>query len=88
MGEEEEGSPEDGRADREVVLEMAGSGTKVGFGLSIFVEAGTAKALVGLLIVPGEIQAVLNERGAGKCVITDAIAAHPGIEKWKRKKKK
>jgi hypothetical protein len=32
-------------------------------------------------VVFGEIEIVLNERGAGKRVIADTIAAHPGIEK-------
>jgi hypothetical protein len=33
-------------------------------------------------VVFGEIEIVLNQRGAGKRVITDAITAHPGIEEW------
>jgi hypothetical protein len=41
-----------------------------------------------MAVVFGEIEIVLNQWGAGKCVITDAIAAHPRIEKWEREKKK
>lgn len=87
VGEEEEGSPENRGADGEVIFEMAGGGAKVGFGLAIFVEARAAKTFVGMPVVFGEIEIVLNQRGAGKGVIADAIAAHPGIEKWERTKK-
>ena len=45
-------------------------------------KARAAEAFVGMAVVFSEIQIVLDERGAGKCVITDAIAAHPGIEEW------
>jgi len=40
------------------------------------------------LIVPGEIETVLDQRSASEGVIADAVAADPGIEKWKREKKK
>ena len=87
VSEEKKRSPEDGGADGEVVFEMAGGRAKVGLGLAIFVEARAAKTFVGMLIVPGEVQVVLDERSAGKSVIANAIAAHPGIEKWERTKK-
>ena len=88
MSEEKEGSPENGRADGEVVLEMACGRSKVRFRLAVFIEARPAKTFVGMLIVLGEVQAVFDERGAGKRVITDAIAAHPRVEEWEREKKK
>ena len=88
MGKEKKRSPENGGADGEVVLEMAGGRARVGLGLAIFVEARAAKTFVGMPVVFGEIEIVLNQRGAGKRVITDAIAAHPGIEEWEREKKK
>lgn len=81
VGEEEEGSPEDGRASGEMVFEMAGGSAKFEFGLAGFVEARPAKTFVGVLIIPGEIETVLNERCAGKGVIANAITAHPRIEK-------
>ena len=79
--------PEDGGADGEVVVEMAGGRSKVGFGLAVFVEARPAEAGVGVLIVLREIETVLNQRSPGKSVVTDAIAAHPRIEEREREKK-
>ena len=87
MGKEKKRSPENGGANREMVIEVAGGRAKFGLRLAIFVEARAAKTLVGMPVVFGEIEIVLNQRGAGKRVITDAIAAHPGIEKWERTKK-
>ena len=82
MGEEKKRSPENGGADGEVIFEMAGRRAKVGLGLALFVKARAAKTFVGMPVVFGEIEIVLNQRGAGKGVITDAVTAHPGIEKW------
>src|SRR6266403_1687191 len=87
VGENKERSPQNRGADGEVVFEMAGGRAKVGFGLALFVEARAAKTFVGMPVVFGEIEIVLNQRGAGKRVIADTIAAHPGIEKWERTKK-
>jgi len=81
MREEEEGSPEDGGASREMVFEMAGGSAKFELGLAGFVEARTAKTFVGVLIIPGEIETVLNKRGAGKGIVADTVAADPRIEK-------
>jgi len=88
VGEEKERAPEDGGADGEVVFEMAGGGSKGGLGLAVFVEARAAKTFVGMLIVPGEVQVVLDERSAGKSVIANAIAAHPGIESGSEQRKR
>jgi hypothetical protein len=41
-----------------------------------------------MAVVFSEIQIVLDERSASKSVVADAVAAHPGIEKWEREKKK
>jgi len=85
--DEEEGCPENGGANGEMVVEAAGGRSKIGFGLVIFVEARGAKTLVGVLVVFGEIEAVLDEWRASKGVIADAVAANPGIQKRKRAKK-
>jgi hypothetical protein len=85
MGEEKKRHPKNRGADGEMVVEMAGGRAKLGPGLVIFVEARPTKAFVGELVVSGEIEAVLNQRSAGKSVVADAVAAHPGIEKRKRK---
>lgn len=84
MGYKKEWCPEDRGADGEMVFEMAGGGAELGFGLVIFVEARAAEAFVGKLVVLGEIEAVLDQRSAGKGIIADAVAADPGIQKRKR----
>lgn len=87
MREEEEGSTENSGAGREMVFEMAGGSAIFGFRPTGFVEARAAKTFVGVLIVSGEIETVLDQRGARKGVIANAVTAHPGIEKGQRKKK-
>ncbi len=86
--EEEKRCPQNGGPDGEMVFEVAGGSSKEGSGLVIFVEARPAKTFVGMAVVLGEIEIVLDERSAGKGVIADTIATHPGIQKWKREKKK
>ena len=87
MCDEETRRPENRGSDGEVVVEVTGARSKEGPWLVIFVKARAAEAFVGMAVVFSEIQIVLDERGAGKGVITDAIAADPGIEKWERTKK-
>ena len=84
MGNEKERRPENCRANGEMILKMSGGRSKIGSGLVAFVEARSAKTFVGVLIVLGEIETVLDEQSAGKGVIANAVAAHPGIEKRKR----
>jgi len=60
VSEQEKGAPEEGRAHGEMVVEMAGAGSEKGFGLTVFVEAKLAKTGVGGLIVPGEVEIVLD----------------------------
>jgi hypothetical protein len=47
---------------------------------SVFVNARLAEALVGMPIILGEIEVVLDELSADKGVVADTIAAHPRIE--------
>lgn len=84
VGEEKKRCPENCGANGEMIVEVAGGRAKVGSRLIVFVEARAAEAFVGELVVPGEIEAVLNQRSASKSIIADAIAAHPGIQKRKR----
>jgi hypothetical protein len=88
MGEEKKGHPENRGADGEMVFEMAGGSSKGGFGLAVFVEPRSAKTFVGVAVVLGEIEIVLDERSTGEGVIADAIAADPGIEEREGEKKK
>ena len=91
VSEEQKRSPENSGADTEVILEMAGGCAEVGFWPAVFVYAGIAKTGIGVLIVASEIEAMLDERRAGKSVIADSVAAHPGIQKGEgqnEKKKK
>ncbi len=86
MREEEKRRPKNRGANGEMVVEAAGGRSKGKPGLVVFVEARPTETFVGVLIVPGEIETVLNQRSASKSVIADAIAAHPGIKKRKREK--
>ena len=84
MREKEKRRPKNGGADGEMVVEVAGGRSKVGPGLVVFIETRAAEAGVGGLVVPGEIETVLDQRGAGKSVVADAITADPGVEKGQR----
>src|SRR6266851_2879741 len=81
MREEEKRRPENRGADGEMVVKVAGGRSKAGFGLVIFVKARPTETFVGVLIVLGEIETVLDQRSAGEGVVADTIAAHPGVEK-------
>ena len=83
MREEEKRRPENRGANCEMVVEVARGRSKIGFGLAVFVEARRAETIVGMLIVPGEIETVLNQRSASKGVVADAVAAHPRVKKGK-----
>jgi hypothetical protein len=76
--------PEDGRANREVIVKMACGRPEASFGLTRFVETRASEAFVGMPIVFGEIEIVLDEQSTSKSVIADTVAAHPGIEERKR----
>jgi len=87
MGGEEKRRPENRGANGEMIFQVAGGGAKEGPGLAVFVDALAAETFVGMAVVITEIEIVLDERSASKGVIADAVAAHPGIEKWQRAKK-
>ena len=88
MRKQEKRSPENRGADGEMIFEVASGRSKVGFGLTVFVEARAAKAFVGVPIIFCEIEIVLDEGCAGEGVVSDAIAADPGVQKWKRNEEK
>src|SRR6267154_740140 len=88
MREEEKRRPENRGANCEMVVEVARGRSKIGFGLAVFVEARRAETIVGMLIVPGEIETVFNQRSASKGVVADAVPAHPRVKKGEREKKK
>src|SRR6267143_4309897 len=71
-----------------MVVEVARGRSKIGFGLAVFVEARPAETIVGMLIILGEIETVLNQRSASKGVVADAVAAHPRVQERQREKKK
>src|SRR5439155_12860337 len=77
--DEQEGRPKDGGADGEMIFKMAGGRAEISARLAGFVETAFAETGVGVLIVGGEIEIVLNEDRASVGVITDAVAANPGI---------
>ena len=87
MGYEQEGRPENCRPNGEMIFKMSGGSTEIGARLAGFVEATFAEAGIGVLIVSREIEIVLNEQRAGVRVITDAVAADPGIGQGQSKEK-
>ena len=82
--DQEKRRPENRGADGEVIIEMAGGRSKVWSGLVTQVETRAAEAFVGVAVIFGEIEIVLDEWSAGKSVIPDTVAADPGIQKRKR----
>jgi hypothetical protein len=54
---------------------------------SVFVNARLAEALVGMPIILGEIEVVLDELSADKGVEANTVAANPRIEEREGKKK-
>ena len=60
VGEKKKRRPKNSGADGEVIFEVTGGRAVLGFRLVIFVDAGAAEAFVGELIVPGEIEIVLD----------------------------
>ena len=88
MREEKKRRPENSGADGEMVFEVISGCSKDRPKLTVLVEAGAAETFVGVAVVLGEIEIVLDERSAGKGVVSDAIAAHPRVQKWKRENPK
>jgi hypothetical protein len=88
MSDDQEWRPEDGGADGEMIVEMAGNGPKRLAGDAVFVKASVAKTGICILIVVGEIEVVLDQRRAKEGVIANAIAANPGIDQREREQEK
>ena len=63
-----------------MVFEVARASTIRGSGPPVFIDARFAEAFVGMSIIFGEIEVVLNERSADKGVVADTIAANPRIQ--------
>lgn len=80
MSDEKKRSPENGGANGEMIFEMAGGSSKDGLGLAVLVEARPAETFVGVAVVFGEIEIVLDQRSTCERVVADAVAADPGIE--------
>ena len=59
---------------------------KIGLGWPFSSRRASRKAGVGVLVVALEIEAVLDQRGAGEGVVADAVATDPGIQQRERKK--
>jgi len=85
--EEKKRSPENCGADGEVVVEMAGGGAKFGARLVVFVETRAAEAFVGVAVVFGEIEIVLDQWSAGEGVVANTVTADPWIEERETEKK-
>ncbi len=66
-----------------MIFKMAGGCAEIGARLAGFVEAAFAETGVGVLVVGGEIEIVLNKKSAGVSVISDSVAADPRIRERK-----
>ena len=82
MCDEQKRRPKNRRANGEMIVEVASGSSKVGSGLAVFVKARAAKTFIGMPVIFGEIEIVLDERSTGKSVIADAVTTHPGVQKW------
>lgn len=87
VGEDEKRRPKHGGADREVIVEMASAGEIFASDMTLLVEASFAETFVSELIVTSEVEAVFNQRSARVRIVTDTIAANPGVEQGKSKNK-
>jgi hypothetical protein len=67
-----------------MILKMAGARAKFSSRLTVFVETIFAEAGVGLSIVGGKIEVMLDEHRARVSVVSNAVSANPRIEKRKR----
>jgi hypothetical protein len=70
-----------------MVIEMAGGRVLVGENVSVGIDSAHAEAGVGHEPVLLKIEIVLDEESAGERVISDAIAAYPGIDQRQRENK-
>ena len=82
MRDEEQGRPKNRGANGEMVVEVTGGSSKESSGLAVFVKTRAAETFVGMAVIFGEIQIVLDQRSTGKGVIADAVTTHPGVYKW------
>jgi hypothetical protein len=87
VSDEEKRHPENGGADGEVVVKMAGGSAKFGARLVVFVETWGAESFVGVAVVFGEIEVVLDQRSADEGVVADTVTADPGIEERESEQK-
>ena len=85
VSQEEERRPQDCRANAEMVVEMAVGSAEEGSRPAVFIDARVAKTGIGVLVVASEIEAVLDERSAGVCIVSDSVATYPGIKERERK---
>ncbi|GAC1633011.1 MAG: hypothetical protein NVS9B14_07030 [Candidatus Acidiferrum sp.] len=88
MREDEKGSPKNRRADREMIVQMARHRSELAARLTGFVDAAFAKTCIGMLVVGGKVQIVLNQKRANVRVVAHAISANPGIGKRQRYQEK
>src|SRR5215469_18841076 len=83
MSYEQKRSPEHGRSDGEMVLQVASSLAILRFRIAAFIAAHLSKAFIRELVVVSEVEVVFDQRSTRVGVVTDAIAADPGIQQRK-----
>jgi|SRR6266481_1061266 len=70
-----------------MIVKVARAGAKFFLGLAILITASFAKTIIRHLIVVRKIEIVLDEGGAGVCVVTDTIPSDPGVKQGKSSQK-
>jgi len=62
-----------------VILQVAGGSEVFDEYVAMLVVAGLAETFIGKFVVLSEVEAVLDERGAGVGIVADTVAADPGV---------
>jgi len=82
VSDEKKRTPENCGPNGEMVLQMTGARAEFTLGLTVFIEARKAKAVVCGLIVVQEVEVVFYKGRPGKCVVANAITPDPGVGEW------
>ncbi len=84
MGYQQEGRPEHGGSDGEMIVQVACPGPLICLRLTVLIQAAFSKTLIGRLIVMCEIKVMFDERGAGVGIVANTIASDPRVQQGKR----
>ena len=83
---EEERSPQNGWADRKMIVQVARLRKLRGQYVAPLVRAPHAETDIGFDPIFSKIEIVLDQERTIERVVANSVAAHPGIDEWQRKK--